>query len=238
MKVRVRVIKAISDRLTTEKYVNGHYKVLETYGVTKVTSADTSWTNNPNVYLIVVEAVDDQRLLGGARIQLNSKNAPLPLETAIRVFDRKIIGYMEDYKPLDIAEFCGLWNSIEVAGYGIGSIYLGRVGVAICSQLGIKKLIALASPATLRNCKKVGFDIIRSLGNEGKFFYPKEGLIATVLEISDLNSLPLASEEDRDYIFSLRSNLQFNSRESGPKGSLQIAFELQIQKIHENNSKS
>lgn len=228
MKVKVRIVKAIIDVDATEKYIFGHHKVLESYGVTKVTSADISWKDNPNVYLILVEAMEDKRILGGARIQLNSEEVPLPLEGAIKELDLGILGYMDQFEELQVAEFCGLWNSKEVAGYGIGSIYLGRVGVAICSQLNIKKLLALSSPATLRNCKKVGFEIIYSLGKNGEFYYPKEGLIATALEVKDVINLPTACDEDRNYIFNLRKNLDFISNESGPKGSLQIIFDLKI----------
>jgi len=228
MEVKVRIVNAFFDLDATEKYISGHHKVLESYGVTKVTSADTSWKESPDVYLILVEAMEDQRILGGARIQLNSKELPLPLEGAIKDLDFGIVDYINQFEELQVAEFCGLWNSKEVAGYGIGSIYLGRVGVAICSQLKIKKLLALSSPSTLKNCKKVGFEIIYSLGENGKFYYPKEGLIATALEINDLINLPTAYNEDRDYIFSLRKNMDLISNESGPRGSLQINFDLKI----------
>lgn len=42
MKVRVRIVRAIDDVEATEKYIYGHHKVLESYGITKVTSADRS----------------------------------------------------------------------------------------------------------------------------------------------------------------------------------------------------
>ena len=228
MKVKVRIIKANEDPKAAEKYIEGHIKVLETYGVTKVTSADTSWKEDPNVYLILVEAIDDKRILGGARIQLNSINYPLPLVDATKELDKRILDYMRPYNPLEVAELCGLWNSKEVAGYGIGSIYLGRVGVAISSQLKLKRLLALCSPATLRNCYKVGYKIITTLGDNGKFYYPKEGLIATALEISDLEELQSAHPDDREYILNLRKNLSHLSRESGPKGSMDIEFDLKI----------
>ena len=228
MKVRVRIIKANEDPEATEKYILGHFKVLETYGVTKVTSADTAWRADPNVYLVLVEAIDDKRILGGARIQLNSIAYPLPLVEATKELDKRILDYMSPFGLLEVAELCGLWNSKEVAGYGIGSIYLGRVGVAISSQLDVKRLVAFCSPATLRNCYKVGFKIITTLGENGKFFYPKEGLIATALEITDLVELQHAHPEDRDYIFNLRQNLTHLSQESGPKGSMDIEFDLKI----------
>src|SRR5690606_35901380 len=136
MKVRVRVVRAVDDLEATEKYINGHHKVLESYGITKVTSADRSWALNPHVYLILFESLDDFRILGGGRIQMRTEHFILPFEKAIEEIDPRIIQYMEGFKDLEVAEYCGLWNSKEVAGYRIGSIYLVRGGVAIF-RLGV-----------------------------------------------------------------------------------------------------
>lgn len=230
MKVRVRIVRAIDDVEATEKYIYGHHKVLESYGITKVTSADRSWALNPQVYLILFESLEDFRVLGGGRIQMRTENFPLPFETAIREIDPKIIPYMEEFKDFDVAEYCGLWNSREVAGYGIGSIYLVRVGIAILPQLKLKKLFGLSSPVTLSISKSVGYEVITSLGDNGSFYYPKEGLIATALEIVDIENLPVANETEREYIFDLRKKMNFNTVESGPRGKMELQFELQIPK--------
>lgn len=230
MKVRVRIVKAIDDVEATEKYIYGHHKVLESYGITKVTSADRSWALNPQVYLILFESMDDFRVLGGGRIQLRTENFPLPFEIAIKEIDPKIIPYMAEFKDYEVAEYCGLWNSREVAGYGIGSIYLVRVGIAILPQMKLKKLFGLSSPVTLSISKSVGYEVITSLGDNGSFYYPKEGLIATALEIVDIVNLPNASELEREYIFDLRNKMNFNTVESGPRGKMELQFELQIQK--------
>lgn len=230
MKVRVRVIRAVDDPEATEKYIYGHHKVLESYGITKVTSADRSWALNPHVYLILFESMDDFRVLGGGRIQMRTKQFILPFEKAIEEIDPKIIDYMACFKDLEVAECCGLWNSKEVAGYGIGSIYLVRVGVAILPQLGIQKLFGLSSPATLNISKRVGYEVIESLGDKGSFYYPKEGLIATALQINDVVNLPFAKVEEKDYIFKLRDNIIFNTIESGPRGDMEVQFELRILK--------
>nr|MBI1229832.1 hypothetical protein [Cytophagales bacterium] len=230
MKVKVRIVKAIDDVEATEKYIYGHHKVLESYGITKVTSADRSWALNPQVYLILFESMDDFRVLGGGRIQLRTENFPLPFETAIKDIDPKIIPYMADFKDYEVAEYCGLWNSREVAGYGIGSIYLVRVGIAILPQLRLKKLFGLSSPVTLSISKSVGYEVIKSLGDNGSFYYPKEGLIATALEIVDIENLPHATDTEREYIFDLRYKMNFNTVESGPRGKMELQFELQIPK--------
>lgn len=228
MKVRVRVIRAVEDLEATEKYIHGHHKVLESYGITKVTSADRSWALNPHVYLILFESMDDFRVLGGGRIQLRTKQFILPFEKAIEEIDPKIIDYMAEFEDLDVAEYCGLWNSKEVAGYGIGSIYLVRVGVAILPQLRIRKLFGLSSPVTLSISKSVGYEVIESLGDKGSFYYPKEGLIATALEISDVYNLPFAQPVEREYIFKLRENITFSTVETGPRGDMEVNFELQL----------
>src|SRR5680860_433685 len=120
MKVKVRVVRAVDDMEATEKYIMGHQKVLESYGITKVTSADRSWALNPFVYLILFESMDDSRVLGGGRIQLRSEQFNLPFEKAIEEIDPAINEYMSGFRDFEVAECCGLWNSREVAGYGIG----------------------------------------------------------------------------------------------------------------------
>ena len=63
MKVKIKVVKATESVEETEKYIKGHLKVLESYGVTKVTSADRSWVDNPHVYLVLVESEDGEHVL-------------------------------------------------------------------------------------------------------------------------------------------------------------------------------
>lgn len=231
MKVNIRVVRAISDPEATEKYIDGHYRVLETYGVTKVTSADRSWVKNPHVYLLLVEMGSDSRIVGGARIQLRSLGHPLPLEGAIFEKDVKIAEFMDKFKDLEVAEYCGLWNSREIAGYGIGSIYLVRIGVALASFLNLKNLMAFCSPATVKTAQSVGFEIISSLGEDGKFLYPKEGLVATILEIQEVDRIPLATDEEKEIIFSLRDNPVQIKTENSRKGELEIHFDLNIQNL-------
>src|SRR5690606_1069478 len=213
-----RVIKATEDILSTEKYIKGHYSVLESYGVTKVTSADRSWVGNPNAYLLIVESMDNFEVYGGGRVQLKSEFFPLPLESAIEEKDVKIKEYLKQYKDQEVAELCGVWNSKKIAGYGIGSIFLIRAGVIVSSILKLKNLMGFCSPFTLRNCQNLGFKIIETLGDKGSFFYPKEGLLATITEIADLENLPNALPVEQEKILFLTKNPQHEAHETSPKG--------------------
>ncbi|MCH7410314.1 hypothetical protein MM239_12975 [Belliella sp. DSM 111904] len=228
MKVKIRVVRAVSAPEDTEKYIEGHFKVLESYGVTKVTSADRSWVHNPNVYLLLVESEDGKRILGGGRVQLRSEGFPLPLEGAILEKDERIVPYMSKFEDLKVAEYCGLWNSKEVSGYGIGSIYLIRIGVALTSFLNLKCLMAFCSPFTVANSQAVGLRIIEELGDNGTFLYPKEGLIATIMEVEDVEKLERALPEEKSFISDLRSNPKQIKILQSKMGEMEVEFDLNL----------
>lgn len=231
MKVKIRVVKALNSPDETDKYIQGHFKVLESYGVTKVTSADRSWVNNPNVYLLLVESEDGENILGGGRVQLRDTEFPLPLEGAIFEKDERIVEYMTRYDNLRVAEYCGLWNSREVSGYGIGSIYLIRIGVALTSFLNLNCLMAFCSPYTVANSQAVGLRVITELGDNGTFLYPKEGLVATIMEVDDVQALNRAKDEDRDFIFDLRKNPKQIKTLNSKMGDMEVEFDLNLEKL-------
>ncbi|KQS33899.1 hypothetical protein [Dyadobacter sp. Leaf189] len=228
MVAKIRAFRSTTDVETCLRYIDEHRKVLEAYGVKQVTSANHDWLNDENTYVIIVESEDGGKIYGGARIQVRQETRKLPMEDAIAKKDDRIYGYVDGLKHEKIAEFCGAFNSKEVAGFGIGSIFMGRVGIAVTTELGIKKLLALCSPPTLRQCLRLGFEVIRTLGNNGTFYYPKEGLIATAIVVTDLEQLPLAHEEELKHIRRLRNDPVQFAIEQGPKGEIALHYELDM----------
>jgi hypothetical protein len=231
MRINIRVIQATAEPSTTAAYIEGHRKVLEAYGVTKVTSANTDWKDDPSTFLIIAESEDTGRIHGGGRIQIKTRGIRMPLEDAIAILDTKIYQYTDDIGYNNVAEYCGLWNSKEIAGYGVGSIILVQIGVAVSALLGIEKLMALCSPATLANSQRVGFEIIREIGNNGTLYYPKEDLVATALAIHDLHGLPAAEALARKEILELRSNPMAEVEKTGPKGTMHLTYDLRVNEL-------
>lgn len=227
-RVNVKVFRADKNREDCLRFVDGHHKVLESYGVTQVTSANVDWMNEPYSYIIFVEDAEENRALGGARLQMYSGTIPLPIETAIDKLDPRIYHMTSEKARFRTGEFCGAWNSREVAGYGIGSIILGRVCVCIAERLKLGSLFALASPASLKLCQRVGFRVIRTLGINGIFYYPKEDLIATALIIEDILQLKGAHEEERNKIFAFRKNPIQTMNETGIRGEIEANYNLYI----------
>lgn len=227
-RVNVRVFRADKNKEDCLRFVEGHHKVLESYGVTQVTSANVEWMNEPYSYVILVEDANEHRALGGARLQMYSGTTPLPIETAVSKLDERIYDVTRQQASNRTGEFCGAWNSKEVAGYGIGSIILGRVCVSIAERLKMGSLFALASPASLKLCQGVGFQVIRTLGINGIFYYPKEDLIATALLIDNLSGLPGAKEGEREKIISFRRNPVQTMCETGLRGTVEANYNLTI----------
>lgn len=224
--VRLRAFRAIDDPKTCELFLKGHEQVLTNIGVKKVTSSKNEWMFNPAAFVLIVESLDKERVFGGARIHVAGGSQPLPIEEATGRMDPKIFDLVWQYAQQGTGEICGLWNSREIAGYGVGSIFLTRAAVAISTQIGLKSLFALCAPYTVKMAESVGYMIERSVGNDGTFYYPKLDLLATTMLLKDVDGLERADEENRNAIFSIRQHLNLVRVERLRRKEIEIHYEI------------
>lgn len=226
---KIRAFRAVDNPESCRKYIEGHMRVLNLFGITMITSAAAEWIRDPDTYVISVESEDGQKVYGGGRIQVASGNLMLPIETAVADKDPSIHEVIAEYAKTGTGEICGLWNSREMAVCGVSSLYLGRAIVAVAVQLKLSSLWALCAPATVRNCELVGYEIARFVGDNGTFHYPKDNLVATAMVIDDLDNLPAADPGERMVIQELRNDPIQQKFEAGPKGRiLDMRYELVI----------
>lgn len=226
--VRLRAFRAIDDPKTCERFIEGHAHVLTAIGVKKVTSSKNDWMYNPAAFVLIVESLDGENVYGGARIHVAGGSQPLPIEEATGNMDARIFDLVWDYAQDGTAEGCGLWNSREIAGYGIGSIFLTRAAIAIAPQIGIKSMFALCAPYTIGLTKSVGYRQETSVGNNGTFYYPKLDLLATTMILDDVETLELASEEDKRAIMALRANQNCVRIEVLRSKEIEIQYKLDL----------
>ena len=145
--------------------------------------------------------------------------------------DGSVPRHIRKYAPQGTGELCGLWNSMEVAGLGIGAVYLIRCAIAICPAIGIGTLWALCSPFTTRIARNYSFIKYTDVGDEGKFYYPKIDLIATACLIQDTNSLEGGNPSETDVIFELRKNLTVVRYEENRGRKLEVDYQLDIDNL-------
>lgn len=214
--IRIRAFRAPDDLETCKKYIQGHRKVLSIYGIENITTNTDDWMYNPSIFVIVVESHDREKLFGGARLQAADGINPLPIEDATGEMDPRIYDVVRYYSQFGTAELSGLWNSKEVAGLGVGSLFSSRTAVVIASQLGITTMFSLCSPATVRFNQWIGSHVLTSVGNNGTFYYPKIDLLATACFLEDVNELKNAHPREREKMQYLRENPVTISKEKSP----------------------
>jgi len=226
--ITLRAFRAIDDFETCQKFMLGHRSVLENIGINKLSSAKDEWMLSPGVFVIIVESEDRTKVYGGARVHVADGVLQLPIEEATGYLDAKIYDIVREYSANGTGEICGLWNSREVAGMGIGSVFLTRACVIISSQICLQSLFALCAPYTIKMAETVGYHKLDIIGKNGTFYYPKLDLVATAMLLSDVRVLSLADPNERDKIMSLRENPNQMRTEILRDKELELNFHLEI----------
>ncbi len=229
--ITIRAFRAIDDLEACQKFVIGHRHVLENIGVKKVTSSKDEWMYNPAAFVIIVEDLERTKVYGGARVEVAGGTTRLPIEEATGYLDSKIYDVVKEYAVDGTGEICGLWNSREVAGMGIGSVFLTRACVTISTQIKLKTLFALCAPYTIKMAENVGYHMLQTVGNKGTFYYPKLDLIATAMILEDVDTLSMGDREEVDSVMSLRAKPVQMRIETLRKKELEIHYNLQIPNI-------
>lgn len=226
---KVITFKAIDNPSLCEQYIEGHITVLKEYGVPMVTSGKPIWNTNPNVYCIVAQRSDNNKMIAGIRLQIADGITPLPVEEAISALDKGIHKMVNKYFDDGVGELCGLWNLKEVAGVGT-SFVLVRAAISIVNQLGFKTLMGICAEYSLQMFKDVGFVIDNSLGDNGEFPYPTEEYITRVLGIMNAYTLDTAHPYDKERMLGLREKLIQQRKETGKKGVFSVYYNLDVKK--------
>ncbi|SHO64175.1 MULTISPECIES: hypothetical protein [Algoriphagus] len=198
--------KAVDYPERCELFIEGHRQVLESIGVKKVTSANNSWAQNPDVIVVIVESSEDGQIYGGARIHKANEISPLPMVEAIQDLDSSIRDVIAKDLDAGTGEVCGLWNSRKITGLGIGAIFMVKACLALAPKIGLNSLYALFAPTTVKLGLEIGYEVLSEVGNNGTFYYPKLDLIATAMKLHDVVNLPMTAEEHREPIFRIRNN--------------------------------
>lgn len=208
------------------RYKEGHQSVLKDYGITNITSNNDEWMQNPNMYCVMALTDDESEMIGGIRVQVSEEGKMLPVEKAIGKMDNRIYGIVENYRINGgVGELSALWNSKKVAGLGV-SMLLVRAGISITNQANINTLVGICGEYTLKMFQQVGFVVDHSLGLNGLFAYPKDEYQARVLGILNSSTLDTADKYDKERIQAIRENPVATFIEQGPKGEMEIDYNL------------
>lgn len=229
--VKIRAFRAVDDHESCDKFIEGHKRVLTSVGVTEVSSSSNDWKYNPAAFVILCESQDGEKVYGGARVHAFGGSQELPIIEATKSLDPSVLNHIKRYAPKGTGELCGLWNSIEVAGMGIGAVYLIRSAIAILDQLELGSLWALCSPYSARIARNYSFLKYPHVGNDGTFYYPKIDLLATVCMVE--NSLDLKDGDPKEVkrIIELRKEPNQRLIEENRGRTIDTEYILKLQNV-------
>jgi hypothetical protein len=230
--IKIRIYKATDNLDACQRFAYGHAAVLESYGIKKVTSSSTSWFYDKDVYLMMVESISGDIIYGGTRIHIKNNEFKLPLESAIEDMAPEINTLLKFDKNAKTGELCGLWNAKIMSGSGLSTLLIkagvAKAGIFVAEKLNLKSLYTLSAPWTIGTVQTLGFVLEESVGNKGRFEYPTPDLIATVLVLKDIETLKNANYQERKDILSLRENPIQTRTENGPKGNMEVEYNLLV----------
>ena len=205
--ISIEVFRAIDDVALCQEFMRGHRKVLDSYKVPKITSDNNAWSQNKDVYVLVVK-MKGHGVVGGARIHVKNESYLLPIEQAFSEKHKDFKEWMVQFDTLRIGEMCGLWNAKVIAHSGVSLLLtrsiMAKSGIVIANQLKLNVLLSLCAPWTVNLVKEFGFSVATQIGNEGSYPYPKPDLPATVMYIKDTDELHSASLDQRSKVLDLR----------------------------------
>ncbi len=227
--IRIRAFRAIDEIEICNRFLDAHRTVLEEFNLENISTNTPRWITHPHTYVVIAEFEGD--LLGGIRIQLADGDFPLPVEDAVGHYDANIYKMVEKYSnDQGVGEVCGLWNSRKLApNIGI-TVLLSIAAIAICDQLKIKNLFAICAGYTLPMARRLGFEIEKSVGNNGEFVYPNSNFVARVLSMNCI-TLAASNVQYKSDILELRNNNNLMKKLEVNSNELEIEYSLKLTNI-------
>ena len=118
--VVLKILRASEDVVLCQAMVEGHKRVLHAYGIKNISSFNTDWFGRDDVILIVAMSADGNKILAGTRLQSGDNPEDFPLYQAVGHMDEGLKPWLSNLVKDGTMELNGMWNSIELAGMGLG----------------------------------------------------------------------------------------------------------------------
>jgi hypothetical protein len=99
--------------------------------------------------------------------------------------------------------------------------------------VGVESIFALCAPYTVKFAEKVGCRVLKSIGNNGTFYYPKLDLLATIVLLEDAQTVHQAEISEQERIFHIRKNLKQVYIEISPirQMEVEIHYDLRLENV-------
>ncbi|MDG2363807.1 MAG: hypothetical protein P8L80_06880 [Flavobacteriales bacterium] len=227
--VVLKILRASEDVVLCQAMVEGHKRVLHAYGIKNISSFNTDWFGRDDVILIVAMSADGNKMLAGTRLQSGDNPEDFPLYQAVGHMDEGLKPWLSNLLKDGTMELNGMWNSIELAGMGLGVEWMVQSAMASMSILDLRNILALTSPVTRKMRDKMGWSIKDQFGDDGYFKYPNDKLLASIEQFVFPDDLPKSQKDVRVFLEELWADpTGYVMNIKGPKGKLKVRFNISV----------
>lgn len=227
--VVLKILRASEDVVLCQAMVEGHKRVLHAYGIKNISSFNTDWFGRDDVILIVAMSADGNKMLAGTRLQSGDNPEDFPLYQAVGHMDEGLKPWLSNLVKDGTMELNGMWNSIELAGMGLGVEWMVQSAMASMSILDLRNILALTSPVTRKMRDKMGWSIKDQFGDDGYFKYPNDKLLASIEQFVFPDDLPKSQKDVRVFLEELWADpTGYVMNIKGPKGKLKVRFNISV----------
>lgn len=172
----------------------------------------------------ILLCIEDEhaRIVGGVKISIFSPDHGLPLVKVSQGFDPEV----KQKIPVSSAELHGIWNTAELAGWGIDSAELIKMGVAVAFALNIHQLHVLVASVT--GYSRFGFVVNQSLGDRGMFPSINVRGLTLMAMVLDIRNAKHDSTPNLQEAYKISKKEITVAKISGPKGEVEILYDISL----------
>lgn len=212
-----------------EKYYAAHIALLKKHRLLQVFhSATDLWLKNETVYGILIMTKDEKTILGGARIECFTNRNQLPIYQLIGSREPKLDSYIKSLNGKIIGEISGVWKADIARSFGVNVKLILKSLFCLAKQIPLNYVFGLSSHKIFTPSNELGAKKVKTLGNDGIFYYTKYKIPAAVYYFEPIESVPTAFIEDRIIMEQLMANPILTIDEKYKGKTIEINYHLTI----------
>jgi len=224
---KISLYQAIESPEISTTFFQKHVNVLESFGVTGISSAKNTWQNKPTVWLFVLFNEDDE-MIGGVRLDIKS-GFKMPLESALENYPG-VMQLASQYElDFGVAELCGLWIEKEYRKANLANALI-KAAIATAPNIGVNYILGFANEHSLKTTVRLGFSQVAQVENSGVFYYPDGRYKSMLIELDAINC-QTDEQKDLETIKLLREDLKFIDVVSSEEGLSMVHYNLEAESI-------
>lgn len=150
-----------------------HGAALRRHGVEGVVSLHAPLREANATWLLVAERARDGACCAGVRVDVREAGHSLPIERAVARFGEHPLALLRRRLVGRVGELAGLWVGDGFRGLGLADTLISA-GVAAARRVGLTRLFSFPPLHTRPILDKIGFHVIRPIGDQGELLYPND----------------------------------------------------------------